>query len=69
MVIWIPCSVMQPTQDGQYIVTTCNGQLRFDRFIGGEWGLCRPRAKTRSAYRPHKAWAYLPKPYEEKKCN
>lgn len=64
--IWIPCDRFLPDRDGTYLVTTANGKIRLDRFVDGAWGLCLPRPKNnKGRYRPHKAWAYLPKAYGE----
>lgn len=61
---WIPCDKFQPDRDGTYLVTTANGKIRFDKFVDGVWCLCIPRARTGGRYRPHRAWMYLPRPYE-----
>lgn len=62
---WIPCDKFTPDRDGTYLVTTVNGAIRIDRFVDGEWGLCMARHNNRGRYRPHRAWAYLPKPFSE----
>ena len=58
--IWIPCNLFLPDN----LVTTVNGAVRIDRFIDGQWGACMPHVKNKGRYRPHVAWAYLPKPYK-----
>lgn len=60
---WIPCDKFLPERDGVYLVTTSNGKVRIDRFVGGAWGLCMPRHNDKGRYKPHKAWTYMPKPY------
>ena len=61
--IWIPCDKSLPKKDGVYLVTTANGKIRMDRFVGGAWGLCLARPKNgKGRYRPHVAWMYLPRP-------
>lgn len=59
--IWTPCDKKNPDKEGTYMVTTAHGAIRFDRFVDGKWGLCNPQCRGR--YKPHKAWAYMPKPY------
>ena len=59
---WIPCDKFLPDKDGIYLVTTVNGKIRMDRFVDGEWGMCK-------RCRIHLAWTYLPKPYEKKGAN
>lgn len=62
---WIPCDTLLPDRNGTYLVTTAKGKIRMDRFIDGAWGLCLPRPKNgKGRYKPHKAWAYLPRPYQ-----
>lgn len=63
--IWIPCDVKQPDKDGTYLVTTVNGSVRFDRYVGGVWGLCNPH-NSRGRYRNHLAWGAIPQPYQPK---
>lgn len=62
--IWTPCDKKQPDRDGTYIVTTAKGAVRFDRYVDGEWAMCHPQC--RGAYKPHKAWGYVPQAYEAK---
>ena len=62
---WISCNKLLPDRDGVYLVTTANGKIRLDRWIDGAWGLCLARPKGKGRYRPHKAWTFLPRPYED----
>lgn len=55
----------KPRKVGAYLVTTAKGSVIIDRWDGNTWGLCFPRAKTKSYYKMHKAWMPLPKPYKE----
>lgn len=60
--IWIPCNKFLPERDGTYLIVTANGKIRIDRFVDGAWGLCLARPNNnKGRYRPHLAWAYLPK--------
>ena len=62
---WIPCDKFLPEKEGVYLVTTANGKIRLDRFVGGSWGLCQARHTAKGRYRLHKAWCYLPNPYKD----
>lgn len=58
---WTPCSRELPKKDGNYLVTTHNGQIARYIFIGGfsdeYWRKCAT------------AWMPLPEPYREKISN
>lgn len=68
--IWMPCEYKQPEEAGTYLVSTAGQKIRIDRWDGEAWGLCRPRNqikhRDKGRYKPHRAWCYLPKPYEER---
>lgn len=65
---WIECDKFLPDKDGVYLVTTANGKIRLDRFVGGSWGLCQARHTSKGRYRLHLAWMFLPRPaqFDEK---
>lgn len=66
-IAWIPIDI-PPVEVGSYLVTTCKGKIRLDRYDGDQWGLCKPRAEVtqmdKGRYRPHKAWAMMPDAFE-----
>ena len=69
MINWLPCDMFTPVEAGTYLVTTVGGYIRLDRWDGEYWGLCKPRheipRRNQGRYKPHKAFAYLPRPYEK----
>ncbi len=66
--IWMPYNEYKPNIVGSYLVITCKGRLRIDRWDGEAWGLCRPRNQIKSRdkgrYKPHRAWCYIQIPKE-----
>ena len=66
--IWIPCEI-PPVEAGSYLVNTAHGKIRIDRYDGHYWGLCKPRAEIsvmdKGRYKPHRAWAIMPKGIEK----
>lgn len=70
-IAWIPIDI-PPVEAGSYLVTTCKGKVRFDRYDGDQWGLCKPRNEIKNIdkgrYKMHKAWSFVPPAaqYEDK---
>ncbi len=53
---WIPCSERLPEEDGDYVVTTKNGNLFYDEPFNGDWWQRDPGGVI--------AWMPKPKPYQ-----